>query len=94
MTRSQVFKGRVNLLRATISSGASDSSLVFNLDTAASALDPNKYKGFAQLVMFVSQLSFYPPLPFPSLSNCNILIMHFDSSSDARRWHDAFLWVR
>ena len=93
MTRSQVFKGRVNMLRATISSGASDSSLVFNLDTAASALDPNKYKGFAQLVMFVSQLSLPSPA-LPSISNCNILIMHFNSSSDARRWHDAFSWVR
>jgi hypothetical protein len=88
-----VFKGRVNLLRASISYGASDTTLVLNLDTAASALHPDKYKGFDQLVMFVSQLS-SPSPAIQSLSICNNLIMHCDSSSDARRWNDAFSWVR
>jgi hypothetical protein len=61
-TRSQVFKGCVNLLRSTISKGASESSLLIALDTVSSSLEPNKYKGFAELFMFVSQ-------PFPPLKN-------------------------
>jgi hypothetical protein len=51
-TRSQVCKGCVNLLRSTISNGASDATLVINLDPVSCSLEPNKFKGFAQLVMY------------------------------------------
>lgn len=86
-SRTQVFKGCINLLRATYTSGSNDLAIIITLDPVAALLEQRKFKGYPQLIMYVCP----PP---DALLNCDTSIMRFDYPHESRRWSEAFSWIQ
>lgn len=102
--RTQVFKGCVDILRATVTKSADEMSLAINMGVItilSSLLFPCIYSSPDPVVSSLDPhkfkgfalLNMYVRNVTLSSKNYNTVIMHFESSRETLRWNDAFAWV-